>query len=57
MSLETSVVSPVLTTSGMIIGVKTMERVASHKRRKKGSKRKTVKVRSYKRHKKKGKKK
>ena len=46
------VVGPVLMVGGMVVGLKTMERVASvgsHKRRKKGAKKKTVKVKSYKR--------
>ena len=52
--LGKDVVAPVLTISGMVIGVKTMERVSrvgTHKRRKKGGKKKTVKVKSYKRRK------
>jgi len=33
----------------MVVGVKMIERVAGYKRRKKGGKRKVVKVKSYKR--------
>jgi len=44
-----SVVDTTLKVSAMVIGVKTMERVAGYKRRKPGSKRKTQKVKGYKR--------
>jgi len=51
-NLGKHVVAPVMLVSGMVIGIKTMERVSrvgAHKRRQKGGKRKTVKVKSYKR--------
>ena len=47
--LGEKVVAPVLLTTGMVVGIKTIERVSSYKRRKKGGKRKAVKVKSYKR--------